>query len=119
MRGIAGGGDVFWGKNQSWLKCVDPRDGKELWSYALGKHTLTSAAVHEGLVYATDADGVVHCVDEKTGGNAFEQREFGQCADLLGYADERACLLVFKACFAGDDADFSQVWLSRLASSIP
>jgi len=64
---IAGGGDVFWGKNQSWLKCVDPRDGKELWSYALGKHTLTTAAVHDGLVYGTDADGVVHCVDAKTG----------------------------------------------------
>lgn len=64
---IAGGGDVFWGKNQSWLKCVNPRDGTELWSYSLGKHTLTTAAVHDGLVYATDADGGVHCVDEKTG----------------------------------------------------
>jgi len=64
---VAGGGDVFWGKNQSWLKCIDPSDGRELWSYPLGKHTLTTAAVHEGLVYATDADGLVHCVDEKTG----------------------------------------------------
>jgi outer membrane protein assembly factor BamB len=64
---IAGGGDVFWGKTQSWLKCVDPREGKEVWSYALGKHTLTTVAVRDGLVYATDADGVVHCVDEKTG----------------------------------------------------
>jgi outer membrane protein assembly factor BamB len=64
---IAGGGDVFWGKNQSWLKCVDPRDGKEVWSYALGKHTLTTAAVHDGLVYVTDSDGGVHCVEEKSG----------------------------------------------------
>ncbi len=64
---IAGGGDVFWGKNQSWLKCVDATKGKELWSYELGKHTLTTAAVHDGLVYATDADGIVHCVDALTG----------------------------------------------------
>ena len=64
---IAGGGDVFWGKNQSWLKCVDPHAGKELWSYALGKHTLTTAAVHAWLVYATDAEGTLHCVDEATG----------------------------------------------------
>ena len=64
---IAGGGDVFWGKNQSWLKCVDATQGKELWSYELGKHTLTTAAVHDGLVYATDADGTVHCVDALTG----------------------------------------------------
>jgi outer membrane protein assembly factor BamB len=64
---IAGGGDVFWGKTESWLKCVDPHDGKEVWSYTLGKHTLSTAAVHDGLVYVTDSDGVLHCVDEKTG----------------------------------------------------
>lgn len=64
---IAGGGDVFWGKTQSWLKCVDPHDGKEIWSSPLGQHTLTTAAVHDGLVYATDSDGGVHCIEEKTG----------------------------------------------------
>lgn len=64
---VAGGGDVFWGKNKSWLKCVDPRNAKELWSYELGKHTLTTPTIHDGLVYATDADGTVHCVDAQTG----------------------------------------------------
>jgi len=64
---VAGGGDIFWGKNQSWLKCVDPRNAKELWSYELGKHTLTTPTIHDGLVYATDADGTVHCVDAQTG----------------------------------------------------
>ena len=68
---IAGGGDVFWGKNQSWMKCVNPKNGREIWSYALGKHTLTSAAVKDGLVYATDSDGVVHCIDETTGKNVW------------------------------------------------
>jgi outer membrane protein assembly factor BamB len=64
---IAGGGDVFWGKDQSWLKCIDARTGKEIWSYPMGKHTLTTPAIHGGLVYATDSDGVLHCVDEATG----------------------------------------------------
>lgn len=64
---VAGGGDVFWGKTQSWLKCIDPRNGKELWSHALGKHTLCTPSVHDGLVYATDTDGAVHCLDEATG----------------------------------------------------
>ena len=64
---VAGGGDVFWGKNQCWMKCIDPKNGHEFWSHPLGKHTLTSAAVHDGLVYATDADGVVHCLEEATG----------------------------------------------------
>lgn len=68
---VAGGGDVFWGKNQSWLKCVNPRDGKEIWSHNLGKHTLSTAAVHDGLVYVTDADGTLHCMDEKTGSDTW------------------------------------------------
>lgn len=68
---VAGGGDVFWGKNQSWLKCVNPHDGKEIWSHNLGKHTLSTAAVHDGLVYVTDADGTLHCMDEKTGSDAW------------------------------------------------
>ena len=74
---IAGGGDVFWGKNQSWLKCVDPRTGKELWSYELGKHTLTTPSIHNGLVYATDADGVIHCVDEATGAGVWKHEMNG------------------------------------------
>jgi hypothetical protein len=64
---LAGGGDVFWGKNQSWLKCIEARDGKEVWSYEMGKHTLSTPAIQDGLVYATDSDGTLHCVDQITG----------------------------------------------------
>jgi outer membrane protein assembly factor BamB len=81
---VAGGGDVFWGKNQSWLKCYDPRGEGDLtekalqWTYALGKHTLTTAAVQDGLVYAADADGVLHCIDAKTGTGVWKHPMNGQ-----------------------------------------
>ena len=75
---VAGGGDVFWGKNQSWIKCVNPRDGKELWSHPLGKHTLGTAAVRAGLVYITDSDGVLHCLDESTGNTVWTHQMNGQ-----------------------------------------
>lgn len=70
---VAGGGDVFWGKNKSWLKCIDPRGEGDItekalkWTYSLGKHTLTTPAIKDGLVYASDSDGTLHCIDEKTG----------------------------------------------------
>lgn len=75
---VAGGGDVFWGKNESRLKCVDAKNGKEMWSYALGRHTLGTAAVSDGLVYITDADGVLHCVEEATGKGVWTHEMKGQ-----------------------------------------
>jgi outer membrane protein assembly factor BamB len=70
---VAGGGDWFWGKNEAWLKCFDPRGTGDLstnavrWSYPLGRHTMCTPTVHDGLVYATDAQRVLHCVDAATG----------------------------------------------------
>ncbi len=67
------GGDIWWGKHQSWLKCIDAtktgditREGL-VWSYDLGRHCCSTPAVHEGLVYVADCDGKVHCVDAETG----------------------------------------------------
>jgi len=70
---VAGGGDLFWGKNEAWLKCIDAtktgditRSG-ELWSYPLVKHTVSTAAVHDGLVFIADVGRTVHCLDAATG----------------------------------------------------
>ncbi|MDO8628942.1 MAG: PQQ-binding-like beta-propeller repeat protein, partial [Phycisphaerales bacterium] len=70
---IAGGGDLFWGKNEAWLKCIDPagtgditRTG-EVWSYPLMKHTVSTAAVADGLVFIADVGRTLHCVDAATG----------------------------------------------------
>lgn len=70
---VAGGGDLFWGKNQAWLKGIDPTQTgdvthtAELWSYPLVKHTVSTAAVHEGLVFIADVGRTVHCLDARTG----------------------------------------------------
>ena len=70
---VAGGGDIWWGKNEAWLKCVDvaktgdlTRSG-ELWSYPLAPHVLSTPAVKDGLVFIADTAGTVHCVDALTG----------------------------------------------------
>ena len=64
---VAGGGDLFWGKNKAWLKCVDAADGKELWSYELNKHVVTTAAVIDGLVFIADIGRTIHCIEAATG----------------------------------------------------
>jgi outer membrane protein assembly factor BamB len=70
---IASGGDIWWGKNESSLQCVDvsgtedPASAGPLWRFPLGKHVLSSAAISGELVFIADSEGTVFCLDAKTG----------------------------------------------------
>jgi outer membrane protein assembly factor BamB len=70
---VAGGGDVFWGKNEAWLKCIDATKRGDIttnglvWSYALEKHVLSTPAIKDGLVFIADCGRTLHCVDEQSG----------------------------------------------------
>ncbi len=80
---VAGGGDVFWGKNEAWLKCYRLGGEGDLtsralqWSYPLDRHTLSTPAVHDGLVYTADASRKIHCVDAATGEGVWVQETKG------------------------------------------
>jgi outer membrane protein assembly factor BamB len=70
---VAGGGDLWWGKNEAWLKCIDATKTGDIttsglvWTYPLEKHVMTTAAVYEGMVFIADCGRKFHCVDQKTG----------------------------------------------------
>jgi outer membrane protein assembly factor BamB len=67
------GGDPWHGKREAWLKCIDAtKSGDitstgELWSYALQRHSTSTPAIHDGLVYVTDHGRLVHCLDADSG----------------------------------------------------
>jgi outer membrane protein assembly factor BamB len=70
---VAGGGDIWWGKRQSWLKCIDAtKTGDvtavaEKWLYPLTRHALSTPALWQGLVFVADSGRKIHCVDAATG----------------------------------------------------
>jgi outer membrane protein assembly factor BamB len=70
---VSAGGDLWWGKRQGWLKCIDAGGSgdvtraAEVWSYPLSRETCCTPAVYNGMVFATDCGGVIHCVDAATG----------------------------------------------------
>jgi outer membrane protein assembly factor BamB len=39
----------------------------QVWSYPLSKETCCTPAVYQGMVFATDCGGMIHCVDADTG----------------------------------------------------
>lgn len=67
------GGDIWWGKRKGWLKCIDATGqgdvthSGQVWSYKLDKESCCTPAVFDGMVFAADCAGVLHCVDAKTG----------------------------------------------------
>jgi outer membrane protein assembly factor BamB len=69
----AGGGDIWWGKNEAWLKCLkatgsgDVTTNALVWSYSLQKHVMATPAVQDGLVFIADVGRTFHCVDAETG----------------------------------------------------
>ncbi len=80
---VAGGGDIWWGKNEAWLKCLDVAaltrastapsvDDKTaapglVWSYPLEKHVMATPAIVDGLVLIADSGRTFHCVDAANG----------------------------------------------------
>jgi outer membrane protein assembly factor BamB len=70
---IAGGGDIFWGKNEAWLKCIDATKtgditkSGEVWSYTLDKHVMSTAAIYNGLLFIADIGRKLYCLDAATG----------------------------------------------------
>ncbi len=64
---VAGGGDLWWGKNDAWLVSLDAATGSERWRYAINRHVMATPAVADGLAFITDTGRTVHCVDAATG----------------------------------------------------
>ena len=70
---VAGGGDIWWGKEQSWLKCIDATQtgdvtqSAERWSYTMAHHCSATPAIADGLLFITDCARLLHCLDAETG----------------------------------------------------
>jgi outer membrane protein assembly factor BamB len=70
---VAGGGDIFWGKREAWLKAIDMTTVSDnatnglAWSYPLDKHVLGTPAIHGDCVFLADCGRKLHCVDRRTG----------------------------------------------------
>jgi outer membrane protein assembly factor BamB len=69
----AGGGDLWWGKNDAWLKCIDATkkqldaSKRLIWSYPLQKHVLSTPAIYNGIVFIADCGRKFHCLDAQNG----------------------------------------------------
>ena len=70
---VTAGGDLWWGKRRSVLKCIDASgEGditrtNQVWSYDMPRETTSTPAVYDGMVFTADCGGNIHCVDAENG----------------------------------------------------
>ena len=70
---VAHGGDIWWGKNEAWLKCIDATKTGDItesgliWSCDLSRHCCSTSSIYDGLVFITDCGRMVRCIDAETG----------------------------------------------------
>ena len=107
---VAGGGDIWWGKNQAWLKCIDVTGTGNIttngtvWTYPLEKHVMATPAVADGLVFIGDCGRAFHCVDARSGEACWRDEIEGDAwasayvADGKVYQGTRAGKLYVWAC---------------------
>ena len=75
---VAGGGDIWWGKNEAWMKCIDATkagdatSSAQVWSAPLDRHVMTTPAIRDGLLYIADTRGL-HCLDAESGAEFWKQ----------------------------------------------
>jgi outer membrane protein assembly factor BamB len=67
------GGDIWWGKKESWLKCIDATKTGDItksgiiWTQALELYSAATPAISNGLIYVTDCGKNLHCIDAENG----------------------------------------------------
>ncbi len=70
---IAIGQDPAHGRGRGMLHCIDATQSGDvtntacLWTYDAIERSMSTAAVHDGLVYVPDLSGKLHCLDADTG----------------------------------------------------
>jgi outer membrane protein assembly factor BamB len=117
---VAAGGDLWHGKPQAWLKCIDAtgtgditKTG-EVWSYPLERHCMSTPAIWNGLVFIGDCGRKIHCVDAQTGRGYWTHEARGEVWASPLVADGR----VYVATRAGELIVLAASKEKRLIASV-
>jgi outer membrane protein assembly factor BamB len=95
---VAGGGDIFWGKTQCWLKCIDPSKTGDIttsglvWSQPLEKHVMSTPAIYNNLVFIADCGRTVRCFEAATGEPVWSREIQGEVYSSTMIADGKVYL---------------------------
>jgi outer membrane protein assembly factor BamB len=107
---VAGGGDLWWGKTEAWLKCIDATktgnitSNATVWTFPLQKHVLSTVAISGDLLFIADCGRGFYCLDVETGKQIWSHQIEGEVWASPMVADGKVYL--------GTRAGMFYVWLA-------
>jgi outer membrane protein assembly factor BamB len=122
---VAGGGDLFWGKNEAWLKCIEAtKTGNittngEVWSSTLERHVISTPAVAGELTFIADCGRKLHCLETATGKSVWTHDINGECWASPLIADGKLFLGTRSGHFYVMDAGREKREISHLELGTP
>ena len=122
---VAGGGDIWWGKRQSWLLRIDATKAGDvtatakIWSYDLTRHTLSTPAVWNGLAFVADTGRKIHCVDAASGAPCWTHDIQGEMWSSTYVADGKVYVGTRRGEFIVLDASRDKRLLSSIVLDSP
>ncbi|MDP6043991.1 MAG: PQQ-binding-like beta-propeller repeat protein [Phycisphaerae bacterium] len=102
---VTHGGDVWWGKRRSWVKCIDPTKTGDvtrtalIWSRELVSHCTATAGIAAGLIYLGDLGGNFYCIDAETGKTIWTHKTNGAVYASALVADSKVYIGTQKGQF--------------------
>jgi len=85
------GQDPEHGDGVGMISCLDAK-GKPVWTYKDIGRTISTASVHDGLIYMAEYDGDLHCLDAKTGEHHWKHETFSRIWGSTLVADGKVFL---------------------------
>ena len=128
---FTGGGDLWWGKNDAWLKCINffAADGSILsgditeralvWNYPLEKHTMSTPAIIGDLIFVADNGRLIHCVDRATGKPHWTHELRGEMWASPYFADGKVYLGSRRGDFCIFEASKEKKLLALIEMGVP
>lgn len=122
---VAGGGDLWWGKNEAWLKCIDATgtgnvtSNALIWTYPLQKHVLSTAAIYRGMIFIADCGRGFHCLNIESGKPFWTQDIEGEAWASPLVADGRVYLGTRSGMFYVFAASRGKKLLSKIEMGNP
>jgi outer membrane protein assembly factor BamB len=124
---VAAGGDLWWGKNEARLHCIDAAKAVSgdvtgsagRWSHPLRRHGLSTPSIHGDLLFIADAGHTIHCLDLRSGQPIWTQETNGEIWASTLVADGKVFVGTRRGVFYVMSASREKRVLSTLTMNSP
>ena len=106
------GGMLVVGSSDTYIYCLDSKNGKLIWKVKAGKSVLASPSIYKGVVYIGASDEIFRAIDLKSGKIKWEYKNINGFVEAKANADDHGIYIGSwgSTLYALSPADGSLLW---------